>query len=161
MERTGGCFCGYVRYRAGGAASQETCCHCSICRRTSGAPYVAWFTVPAASFQVVAGNPTDLRSSVHGTRTFCPRCGTPLTFRSTHAPGELDVTTCSLDDPGILPPKDHTWTRAQLPWIRLGDRLPTYPEARPAGKAKTKRRAPRPGRAPRKRQQTRKPRRTR
>ena len=146
-SRSGGCFCGHVRYRAGGAATEATGCHCSICRRTSGAPYVAWFTVPAASFQVVAGNPTDHRSSVHGTRTFCPRCGTPLTFRSSHTPAEIDVTTCSLDDPETVPPADHTWTSARLSWVKLTDGLPTFPGAR-----ETKPRPPKgkPARPPRK-----------
>jgi len=132
MERTGGCFCGHVRYRAGGAATDATCCHCSICRRTSGAPFVAWFTIPVASFQVVAGNPATHRSSVHGTRTFCPRCGTPLTFRSTHTPGEIDVPTCSIDDPEAVLPADHTWTSARLSWVKVADGLPTFPGAREA-----------------------------
>lgn len=126
----GGCYCGFVRYRAGDSASQETNCHCSICRRTSGAPFVTWFTVPSAALAFTAGEPASFRSSDHGTRTFCPRCGTPLTFRSSRAPAEVDVTTCSLDDPELLPPKDHTRTSSRLPWLSLGDELPSFPEAR-------------------------------
>jgi hypothetical protein len=122
----GGCFCGLVRYRADAAPYQETNCHCSICRRTSGAPYVAWFSVPAAAFRFTAGEPTSLRSSEHGTRRFCPRCGTPLTFQSSRSPGEIDVTTCSLDAPQRVPPKDHTHTASKLVWVELGDRLPAF-----------------------------------
>jgi hypothetical protein len=106
-------------------------CHCSICRRTSGAPAVAWFTVSAASFEIVAGQPVTFQSSDHGTRSFCPRCGTPLTFRSTRFPGEIDVTTCSLDDPEAVPPQDHTRTSSRLGWLKLADGLPAFPEARP------------------------------
>jgi hypothetical protein len=36
----GGRFCGFARYRAVGTATHGTCCHRSICRRTSGAPFV-------------------------------------------------------------------------------------------------------------------------
>ena len=36
----GACFCGFIRYQARGTPSNETNCHCSICRRSSGAPYV-------------------------------------------------------------------------------------------------------------------------
>ena len=126
----GRCFCGFVRYQAGGVPSQETNCHCSICRRTSGAPFVAWFTVPAAEFRFVSGEPTSFRSSDHGTRTFCARCGTPLTFQSSHHASEVDVTICSLEDPERLPPKDHTRTSSKLSWVTLGDRLPVFPEAR-------------------------------
>lgn len=131
--KEGGCSCGFVRYRADGTPSHETNCHCTICRRTSGAPFVSWFTVPASGFRVTAGEPASFRSSAHGTRTFCPRCGTPLTFQSDQAAGEIDVTTCSLDAPELVPPRDHTWASSKLPWVRLGDRLPSFPEARSRG----------------------------
>jgi hypothetical protein len=131
----GGCFCGFVRYQADGPPSQGTNCHCSICRRTSGAPFVAWLTVPAAGFRFRSGRPTSFASSDHGTRTFCPRCGTPLTFQSTRFPQEIDVTTCSLDDPERHAPKDHTRTSSKLSWVELGTRLPAFAEARPEGAA--------------------------
>src|SRR5512143_1962868 len=126
----GRCFCGFVRYEAGGTPSQETICHCSICRRTSGAPFVAWFTVPAVDFRFTSGKPASFRSSEHGTRTFCARCGTALTFRSSRYPAEIDVTTCSLEQPDRLPPKDHTRTSAKLSWVTLNDGLPVFPEER-------------------------------
>jgi hypothetical protein len=126
----GHCFCGFIRYRADGVRSNETNCHCSICRRVSAAPFVAWFTVPSSSFQVLSGQPTTFRSSDHGTRTFCPRCGTPLTFRSSLLPDEVDITICSLDDPEQVPPKDHTRVSSRLSWVRLDDQLPVFAEDR-------------------------------
>jgi hypothetical protein len=126
----GGCFCGDVRYRVEGAPAQETNCHCSICRRTTGAPFVTWFTVSPADFTFTAGTPARFASSAHGTRSFCPRCGTQLTFQSSRARDELDITTCSLDDPERVPPRDHTRTSSQLSWIELADDLPRFPEAR-------------------------------
>jgi len=35
----GGCYCGAVRYEAAGTPFNETSCHCTICRRTTGAPF--------------------------------------------------------------------------------------------------------------------------
>lgn len=127
----GGCYCGRVRYEAAGAPFNETNCHCSICRRTTGAPFVAWFSVARERFRFVAGRPTLFRSTPKGTRSFCPSCGTQLTFQHDDSPQEIDVTTCSLDDPQAAPPKDHTRTSSKLPWIRLADRLTEYPERRP------------------------------
>lgn len=127
---TGGCFCGYVRYRVTGTPRDPTNCHCSICRRVSGGPFVAWFTATEHEFAITAGLPASFRSSDHARREFCPRCGSPLTFRSTHAPGSVDVTTCTLDDPEAVPPRDHTHTSSQLSWIRLADGLPRYATAR-------------------------------
>ena len=130
---TGGhCFCGFIRFEIDGPLFHETICHCSMCRRVSGAPVVAWATAKSASFRVVAGTPATFRSSDHATRSFCPRCGTALTFQSDDLPGEIDVTICSLDDPASVAPQDHTRTSARLPWIRLADDLPAFPETRPA-----------------------------
>lgn len=129
----GGCFCGAIRYEAKGTPFHETNCHCSICRRTSGAPFVAWFSVPKASFRLLAGEPTRFRSSARGTRSFCPSCGTPLTCELDDFPEEIDVTICSLDNPEAVLPKDHTWTSNRLPWVKLADGLPLYRESRQEG----------------------------
>src|SRR4029077_6818580 len=103
----GGCFCGRIRYEAAGTPFEKTNCHCSICRRTSGAPFVTWFSVPKASFRLLVGEPTRFRSSARGTRSFCPSCGTPLICELDDFPEEIDVTICSLDNPEAVPPKDH------------------------------------------------------
>jgi hypothetical protein len=126
----GGCFCGDIRYEAAGAPFHETNCHCSICRRTSGAPFVAWFSMSREAFRFVRGAPARFRSSAHGTRSFCAHCGTPLTFESAEHPEEIDVTTCSLDEPNAVPSKDHTRTSSKLGWVALADGLKEYPEAR-------------------------------
>jgi hypothetical protein len=128
----GRCFCGFVRYQADGPFTNETICHCTMCRGTAGAPFVAWATVPRASFRIVAGDPTTFRSSDRATRAFCPRCGTQLTFADDQHLDEIDVTICSLERPEDVFPKDHTWARSRLPWISLSDQLPEYPKSRTA-----------------------------
>ena len=129
----GGCLCGAVRFRVTPPTLFCAHCHCSMCRKSHGASYVTWFGIPRARLAFEAGEDVLVRhrSSEHGTRTFCPRCGTPLTFCSSRFPDELDVTTCSLEDPERLPPRDHTRTSARLSWVKLADGLPEFPEARP------------------------------
>jgi len=129
----GGCFCGRVRYEAAGAPTHETSCHCSICRRTSGAAFVTWFTVPRSGFRFVAGEPARFKSTAKAVRSFCPQCGTQLTFEHEDFADQIDVTTCSLDNPEALPPRDHTWTRSKLSWIELADALPQYGKRRDEG----------------------------
>lgn len=128
---TGGCLCGHVRYAAGTAPFHATVCHCAMCRRAAGAPMVAWFSVARADYRLLAGVPTRFASSNRADRTFCPRCGTTLTFESRALPKELDVTTASLDDPEALPPADHTHTATRLSWVRLADGLPCHDVVRP------------------------------
>jgi hypothetical protein len=126
----GGCLCGAVRYRATGAPRYATSCHCPTCRRASGAPFVAWATFPRGEVVFERGEPAGYESSPGVERTFCRRCGTPLTYRRLDRPDEIDVTIGSLDDPDAIAPTDHTWTRHQLRWLSLRDALPFYPEAR-------------------------------
>jgi hypothetical protein len=126
----GGCFCGVIRYETGGVPFNETVCHCSICRRTTGAPFVGWFSVPRSEFRFLQGTPTRFRSTDKATRTFCPRCGTQLTFESDDLLDELDVTTSSLDEPQRVQPRDHIHTSSKLGWVTLADGLPEYREAR-------------------------------
>lgn len=130
MILTGGCHCGAIRYEAEGPVSHETLCHCSVCRRTTGAPVVAWVTVPATTFRFVRGEPARYRSTRRGTRSFCPRCGTQLTFQLDTHRREMDLTTASLDVPERYPPRDHTYVASRLGWMEAMDALPRYPEAR-------------------------------
>jgi hypothetical protein len=126
----GGCFCGQIRYEVAATPFHETNCHCSICRRTTGAPFVAWFSVARPQFRIVCGEPTRFNSSAKATRSFCSRCGTQLTFEHEDFPDEIDIATCSLDAPDELPPKDHTHVSSKVGWVKLADQLPEYPEGR-------------------------------
>ncbi len=41
-------------------------------------------------------------------------------------PGEIDVTTCSLDDPAAFPATYHSWMSHSPHWLRFGDDLPVH-----------------------------------
>jgi hypothetical protein len=127
---TGGCFCGRIRYEARGEPFNATICHCADCRRVTGAPVVAWFSVMPSALRFVSGEPKRFASSAAVVRSFCPDCGTPLTFQHRGFPAEIDITTCSLDDPELVPPRDHVRTRRRLSWIHLADGLPKHPASR-------------------------------
>jgi hypothetical protein len=129
----GGCYCGAVRYEAAGTPFNESNCHCSICRRSAGAPFVAWFSVGRDGFRITRGSPVAFRSTPKAVRQFCGRCGTQLTFMSSATPAEVDINIVSLDDPNAISPKDHIHTSSRLSWVKLADSLPQYPEARASG----------------------------
>lgn len=135
MTMSGGCFCGAIRYQCDDEVFNATTCHCPSCRRTSGAAAVAWFSVPASGFHLTSGEPAELRSSPEVTRTFCRSCGTQLTYQHANYPDEIDVTICSLDDPGSVAPDDHTQTSHRLDWNLIADGKPQYPRSRSEGQA--------------------------
>ena len=124
--REGGCFCGRVRYRVAGEPLRSAVCHCVSCRRTSGAPSVAWLTFPYRSLSFVSGEPADYRSSDEVSRSFCQGCGTSLTYRHDEDPDVVDVTAASLDRPDKFPPTRHIWLEDKLSWENVEDGLPRF-----------------------------------
>jgi hypothetical protein len=124
----GGCFCGHIRYSIQGQPLEVTHCHCSICRRVSGAPFVTWITVATANFSFTAAKPSSFQSSSQAERTFCNQCGTALTFSEIGRPHQIDVTVGSLDRPNDISPDEHIWVSSRLQWLHLQDGLPEYPQ---------------------------------
>ena len=139
QKRVGGCQCGAVRYEAEGPVAHETLCHCTFCRRASAAPVVAWFSVPPKAFRLTKGRLKIFQSSPEVARGFCADCGTPITYQR-NGLAELDVTTCSLDDPETTPPRDHTFARSALAWAPVEDGLPRYPTLREHPEASARKR---------------------
>jgi hypothetical protein len=123
---SGRCLCGSVRYESAGAPTSSTLCHCSSCRRASGAHALGLVTVAKEGFAFTAGSPTEYRSSASVLRTFCSRCGTPLTYWHEGWPNEISVTIGSLDQPADAPPTDHTWMSEAISWDKPADGLPEY-----------------------------------
>mmetsp|Transcript_4649 Transcript_4649/g.17487 ORF Transcript_4649/g.17487 Transcript_4649/m.17487 type:complete len:217 (-) Transcript_4649:225-875(-) len=69
------CLCGAASLSlpAGTMPGQMSVCHCSMCRRASGAPYVAFVGLPRGLVQV-PGLSTYAASAM-ATRGFCGKCG--------------------------------------------------------------------------------------
>jgi hypothetical protein len=126
---SGGCMCGAVRYEATGTPSNITHCHCADCRRSAGAPFVTWASFGRNEFRFTHGQPREF-SFAGRLRSFCPACGTPLTFKAGVDAEEVDVTVCSFDHPEAILPGDHTWVEDRLPWIHLADSLPRHAQSR-------------------------------
>jgi hypothetical protein len=127
----GGCLCKALRYRVVGTPVDAGYCHCSLCRRSAGAPVLAWGTFPASAFAFTRGTPTAYHSSRRAVREFCARCGTQLTFRKIGRATLVDVNLGSLDDPEAIAPQYHIWTANRLRWFDTRDQLPRHRTAGP------------------------------
>ena len=121
MRREGGCFCGDVRYEITGEVARVVNCHCTMCRRTSGAPFVTWLVVPLRNFRYLKGQPALLRSSERGSRYFCSSCGTPVACTSLDHAEYIDVTLGSLDNPEAFTPDSEFFEDTRLGWLGKTD----------------------------------------
>ena len=127
----GGCACGAVRYRLDAEPYDAGYCHCTVCRRSTGAPVVAYATVPLDAFVVTAGTPRRRRSSDFGERGFCGDCGTHLTMHVDHQPDTIDFTIPSLDAPDAVAPGYHIFAGERIAWFETADALPRHARFRP------------------------------
>ena len=122
----GGCYCGSLRYELDPTDGLVANCHCTLCRKTSGAPYVTWLLIADVRFTWSGAEPASLKSSDHGTRGFCQHCGTPISFQTSQRPGQIDITVASLDDPNPYSPTEDVYIEDKLDWIHP---LPPEPAA--------------------------------
>lgn len=127
MKHAGGCHCGAVRYEVCGTPKHVALCHCKDCRRSAGAPMVAWAAFPEDTFQLIQGITTTFNSSGASMRSFCPKCGTGLFFRNTDAlPGLVDIQSATLDNPDALAPGIHIQVAERIGWMKEAHRLPEF-----------------------------------
>ena len=128
----GGCLCGAVRYEATGPVRASGWCHCRICQRAIGAPAVPWGSFFMENFRWTKAKPSLHHSTDKAERSFCPTCGSSLTFRYLDSdPAEIDVTLVSLDDPNALRPQWHIWTMSAPNWHEYDDGLKRYQDNGP------------------------------
>jgi hypothetical protein len=135
---TGGCLCGRVRFEVDDVIAL-THCHCTICRKLSGAAFATYAHVAPTKFRLITGESAiDQHESSPGSqRRFCRFCGSPapgmaayLTVISIPA-GLLD------DDPGVRPIL-HTFVDSKAPWWKIDDGLKQYGRWVPGYEPKTK-----------------------
>ncbi len=133
MTHQGGCLCGAVRYRASGDPLWVAHCHCQSCRKSCGAAVLTFAGYATEKVEIVAGTATRFASSPGVARSFCPTCGTPLTYQAERFPGEVHITLGSLDEPGAFTPTAHVWTEDRVASLEYSDGLPHYPRGSAQG----------------------------
>jgi hypothetical protein len=125
---TGGCRCGAVRYQArADDLTRHGLCHCEDCRRSAGAPAVAWLAVPKDGFSVTQGEATRWDGTHGAERYFCGRCGTGLYYLNEAVlPGIADIQSATLDDPHAHAPAVQIQCAERLGYMAQLDELPAF-----------------------------------
>jgi hypothetical protein len=121
----GGCFCGAVRY-AFTDVFDAGYCHCSLCRRSSGAPVLAWVNTRRAGFRLLLGTPQYVATSTEFRRAFCAGCGTIMWTESID-PARWDLVSVhhgTIEHAAEIEPAVHLCFADRLPWFRIDDALP-------------------------------------
>ena len=130
----GQCNCGAVRFEVTSDLRDVYVCHCSICRRATGANGIAVLVVKNEDFRWLEGE--DKISSwarpgpdgkADWQRHFCPKCGTPL-------PGANDDATPFIPAGSITEGGDnlrvahHIYVESRACWDVIGEDGQQHPE---------------------------------
>jgi len=137
QHRTGGCLCSAIRYRLRSQPFDAGYCHCRMCQLASGAPVMAFASVPRGDLLIERGDPVRRRSSDLGERWFCGDCGTSLAMAVSYQPDTIDFAIPTLDEPIEVPPAYHIWRESRIGWFDTIDSLPRHERARPETAART------------------------
>ena len=132
----GCCLCGAVRYSACEAPVRGVICHCSMCRRHSGAPAMAFVHFPRDSFRWTGNEPARYRSSEFAERGFCPNCGSTISMHEAALRDRLQIAVGSMDDPNRVNIDDHVWTSDRIHWFDVKDELPRFSRSSDAVESK-------------------------
>jgi hypothetical protein len=128
---TGSCLCGGVRFEITQPFVWSNHCHCSRCRKHSGAFGGTQARVPREGFRLLAGEQLIRVYRPEGGRVkaFCEVCGSSLFGAEWPEGDEISVRLGAIDgDPGIRP-QVHTFVDSKAPWDEIPeDGLPRHAE---------------------------------
>ena len=132
MDIQGGCVCEAIRYGISGRVSDVGECHCSVCRKGTGAGCTAVVVTSAKSFSWLAGedSPTHFARSSGWSTAFCPTCGSPVP--RLHENGKVVLVPAGgLDGNPELSVGQHIFAGSKAAWDEIGDAAPRHDEWAP------------------------------
>jgi len=103
-------------------------CHCSACRRSTGASFATAGIARLSDFSVIAGEDlvANYESSKGVRRHFCSRCGSPLYSVAERAPQTLWLSCGTLDGDPQIRPSFHRNIKDRAPWVEIADDLEKF-----------------------------------
>lgn len=117
---TGGCQCGAIRFAISAEPVRVGLCHCRMCQKAVGGPFISLADVKHEHFAWTRGKPASFKSSSIAERDFCANCGTPLTYRLING-DYIELTTGSFDQPDMVVPTYASGVESKLDWVdRIG-----------------------------------------
>jgi hypothetical protein len=125
---TGKCLCGTVHYAVEDSFSYALNCHCSNCRRATGAAFKPFAGVESSRFAVTLGSNSLLifgDELAHDAR--CCRCGS-LLYSLVRDGQYVHVTLGTLVDEPSIRPSAHIFVGSKASWFAITDSLPQHHE---------------------------------
>jgi hypothetical protein len=121
---TGSCFCGAITAQLEGEPFWINYDHDDDCRKAIGSPLAIWIGYRKDQFRLTKGTPRTYSRTAGVVRTFCPNCGTSISYMDEGLADDIYLTIGFMDAPEHFEPMLHAYWREKLPWLRFEDDLP-------------------------------------
>jgi hypothetical protein len=125
---SGKCLCGTVHYEVEDQFRYSLNCHCSNCRRTTGAAFKPFAGIERAKLRITRGADRLLifgEESAHDAH--CGKCGS-LLYSLVQEAKIVHVTLGTLVDAPSIRPSAHIFVGSKAPWYTITDDLPQHEE---------------------------------
>jgi hypothetical protein len=125
---TGTCLCGAIAYEVEDAFSYAMNCHCSNCRRATGAAFKPLAGIRRDRLRIIAGNDRVMifgEERAHDVR--CGTCGS-LLYSVVRDGAYVHVAMGTLRDHPSIQPSAHIFVGSKAPWHEITDDLPQFNE---------------------------------
>lgn len=129
---TGSCVCGQVEFSVEDQFVYAGYCHCSLCRKSSGAAGTAIGGIFKANFLIVKGEEfvKKYKRSKETVSCFCGQCGSTL-YGEKSTTGMVHVRYGALNSSPKLLPQAHMHVASKADWYEITDALPQFSEFPP------------------------------
>jgi hypothetical protein len=123
----GSCFCGLVEFIIKDDFHYAGYCHCSGCRKTSGACGVAVGAISPENFSITKGEKhiRKYKRSESAIANFCDNCGSRL-YGEKPDTKFIHIRYGSLNDKPTLLPQAHIFAGSKADWYEITDTLPQF-----------------------------------
>ncbi len=131
----GSCLCGAVTFEVEPPLRRANHCHCSRCRKHSGAFGLTQGRVPRSRFRLLSGERSirTFRPPDGKAKAFCAECGSSLFGGDWPNGDEVSIRFGALDGDPEIRPQYHSFVGSRAAWDELpDDGLPRYDGAAPA-----------------------------
>lgn len=100
----GSCACKSVSWASTELPRHLNLCHCTICRKVSGAPFLPFghFNRRAVTWDTSANTIKESQYSEVAVRGFCTNCGTPLYIKYHAEPDQTNIAMGTVDEDSIV-----------------------------------------------------------
>jgi hypothetical protein len=125
---SGECLCRAVRYEVADQFAYALNCHCSNCRRTTGAAFKPFAGIARDKIRLVkSGDDLMIHGNESAHDAHCRRCGS-LLYSVVRDGAFVHVAMGTLADDPSIRPSAHIFVGSKAPWFTISDDLPQYRE---------------------------------